>query len=43
VREEDAEDARRVIAEGQSMPDDEDDKDDETAEIEIIEEPPQKM
>lgn len=43
VREEDAEDARRVIAEGQSMPDDEDDEDDETAEIEIIEEPPQKM
>jgi hypothetical protein len=38
VREEDAETARRVIAEGlQSSPDD-----DETAEIAIIEEPPQK-
>ncbi len=38
VREEDAEEARRVIAEGrQSAPDD-----DETAEIQIIEEPPQK-
>lgn len=38
VREEDAETARRVIAEGlQSPPDD-----DETAEIAIIEEPPQK-
>jgi len=38
VREEDAEAARRVIAEGrQSSPDD-----DETAEIPTIEEPPQK-
>jgi putative signal transducing protein len=38
VREEDAEEARRVIAEGRkSAPDD-----DETAEIQIIEEPPQK-
>ena len=38
VREEDAEEARRVIAEGRrSAPDD-----DETAEIPIIEEPPQK-
>lgn len=38
VREEDAETARRVIAEGRrSAPDD-----DETAEIAIIEEPPQK-
>jgi Putative prokaryotic signal transducing protein len=36
VREEDAEAARQVIAEGQSSPDD------DTAEIEIIEEPPQK-
>jgi Putative prokaryotic signal transducing protein len=38
VREEDAEEARRVIAEGlQSSPDD-----DDTAEIQTIEEPPQK-
>ena len=37
VREEDAEEARRVIAEGRrSAPDD------ETAEIQVIEEPPQK-
>jgi len=39
VREEDAEAARQVIAERQSLPRD----DDETAEIEIIEEPPQKQ
>ena len=39
VREEDAEAARQVIAERQSWPRD----DDETAEIEIIEEPPQKQ
>lgn len=38
VREEDAEAARRVIAEGRRSSPDED----ETAEIEIIEEPPQK-
>jgi len=38
VREEDAETARRVIAEGRQSPPD----DDETAEIQIIEEPPQK-
>jgi len=39
VREEDSEEARRLIAEGrQSATDD----DDETAEIAIIEEPPQK-
>lgn len=39
VREEDAEDARRVISENtRSSPDD-----DETAEIEITEEPPQKL
>ena len=36
VREEDAEAARRVIAERQTLPDD------DTAEIEITEEPPQK-
>jgi hypothetical protein len=37
VREEDAEEARRVIAEGRrSAPDD------ETAEIQVIEEPPPK-
>lgn len=39
VREEDAEAASQVIAERQSLPRD----DDETAEIEIIEEPPQKQ
>lgn len=39
VREEDAEAARQVIAEHQTLPQD----DDETAEIEIIEEPPQKQ
>jgi Putative prokaryotic signal transducing protein len=38
VREEDGEAARRVIAEGRQSPP----EDDETAEIEIIEEPPQK-
>lgn len=38
VRQEDAEAARKVIAERTSLPDDSD----ETAEIEIIEEPPQK-
>jgi hypothetical protein len=36
VREEDAEAARKVIAEGATLPDD------DTAEIDIIEEPPQK-
>lgn len=41
VREEDAEAARRVIAEGQqSEPGDSTHDDDETAEIQIIEEPP---
>jgi Putative prokaryotic signal transducing protein len=38
VREEDADAARRVIAENRQLPGD----DDETAEIEIIEEPPAK-
>ena len=38
VREEDAEEARRVIAEGRRPSPD----DDDTAEIQIIEEPPQK-
>ncbi|MGH9495866.1 MAG: putative signal transducing protein [Candidatus Sulfotelmatobacter sp.] len=38
VREEDAEAARQAIADRQPLPDD----GDETAEIEIIEEPPQK-
>jgi len=43
VREEDAEAARQVIAEYQRNPaDDDDDDGDETAEIEISEEPPQK-
>jgi len=37
VREEDADEARRVIAEGRRSP-----ADDETAEIQVIEEPPPK-
>jgi hypothetical protein len=37
VREEDADEARRVIAEGRRSP-----ADDETAEIQAIEEPPPK-
>ncbi|MFZ0734393.1 MAG: DUF2007 domain-containing protein [Candidatus Sulfotelmatobacter sp.] len=41
VREEDAETARQVISEYQQNPGDED-EDDETAEIKISEEPPQK-